>query len=150
MTFFYSATTGGFYSDAVHPTRPEDCVEISDADYYALIDGQASGGTISVCSTTGLPEVVTSEDTPAATRARLIASVKREASRRILIISPEWRQLNDLRSPSEDAQERFIAIDAVRSASNAIELQIGETADEGLGAFDVANNALWSADPPAS
>lgn len=150
MTFFYSAMTGGFYSDAVHPTRPEDCVEISDAERLSLLDGQANGGTISACTTTGMPEVVAPVNDPATTRARLLASVKREASRRILIISPEWRQLNDLRSPSEAATNRFAAIDAVRSASNAVELQIGETADEDLGDFDVGKNPLWPESVAAS
>ena len=143
MTCFYSAMTGGFYRSAVHETRPDDCVEISDEEYHGLLNGQASGGTIAACPTTGKPEIVTPKTDPVATRARLLTLAKREASRRILLISPEWRQLNDLRAPSDAATARFAAIDAVRSASNAVELQIGETADEDLSDFDVTNDLLW-------
>ena len=43
----YSASTNGFYaSDIDYKSVPEDCVEISDADYKFLMDGQASRNAI--------------------------------------------------------------------------------------------------------
>ncbi|WP_395391511.1 hypothetical protein WBP07_12750 [Novosphingobium sp. BL-8A] len=145
MAMFYSSSTGGFYNPIIHDDLPEDCIEITDEEYQGLLEGQAGGGTISACAETGAPEVLTPTIDPATVRTKLIASVKREASRRILNISPEWRQLNDLRAPSDEANERFAAIDAVRAASNAIEAQIGDTSDDILPAFDIASDTLWPA-----
>ena len=43
----YSASKKGFYaSDIDYKSVPEDCVEITNADYLLLIDGQASGNEI--------------------------------------------------------------------------------------------------------
>jgi len=40
----YSATTNGFYaSDIKYNNLPNDCVEISEADYLLLMEGQANG-----------------------------------------------------------------------------------------------------------
>lgn len=43
----YSKTTNGFYNSQIHTTMPNDCVEITNAEYEALIDGQSSGQIIS-------------------------------------------------------------------------------------------------------
>ena len=43
----YSASKKGFYaSDIDYKSVPEDCVEITEADYLLLMDGQASGNEI--------------------------------------------------------------------------------------------------------
>ncbi len=43
MTMYFSASTCGFYDSTINLTRPSDAVEISDADYKALIEGQSEG-----------------------------------------------------------------------------------------------------------
>lgn len=43
----YSKSTGGFYSEAIHTEgMPPDVVEVSEADYLALLAGQAEGKVI--------------------------------------------------------------------------------------------------------
>lgn len=43
---FYSAATGGIYHPAIHASFPNDAVEVSDADYKALMAGQVEGKAI--------------------------------------------------------------------------------------------------------
>lgn len=43
----YSKTTNGFYNVDTHTEMPNDCVEITDAEYQALMNGQSSGQIIS-------------------------------------------------------------------------------------------------------
>lgn len=55
---FYSAQTQGFYDSAIHETRvPDDAVEISDADYIALMAGQ-SNGLVIITDSRGYPVCV--------------------------------------------------------------------------------------------
>lgn len=122
---------------------PEGAVEISDARHRQLLDGQSEGRRITT-DARGRP-VVDRRTRPSAdaVRAQLRAAIRREAAARIRAVSPEWRQLNDLREPSEQGGIRFARIDAIRAASNAIE-QLAEglpVAD--LGGFPVANHTLW-------
>jgi hypothetical protein len=43
----YSASARGFFSeDLDYSSVPEDCVEITEADYLLLMDGQAAGHEI--------------------------------------------------------------------------------------------------------
>jgi len=63
MSTFYSKTTGGFYSEDIHTTIPDDAVEVSDSDYTALFVGQAEGKIISA-NDAGHPELI---DRPEAT-----------------------------------------------------------------------------------
>lgn len=63
--YHYSPTTKGFYTPEVHGENiPADAVEITDAEYSALLDGQEV-----VLKKTGLPAAtvfrwITSEDAP--------------------------------------------------------------------------------------
>lgn len=51
---FYSASTGGFYRDDIHPDgRPADCCPISETLYAELLDGQAAGKLIEACPENG-------------------------------------------------------------------------------------------------
>lgn len=43
----YSQTTGGFYDPAINPFIPADAVEVTQAQYYALMIAQANGKEIS-------------------------------------------------------------------------------------------------------
>ena len=122
---------------------PEGAVEISDARHRQLLDGQSEGRRITT-DARGRP-VVDRRTRPSAdaVRAQLRVAIRRQAAARIRAVSPEWRQLNDLREPSEQGSIRFARIDAIRAASNAIE-QLAEglpVAD--LGGFPVANHTLW-------
>lgn len=55
-----------------------------------------------------------------------IAAVKAEAARQILEVAPLWRQLNDIREPTPEGNERLAAIDAIREQSNTDEVLIRE------------------------
>jgi len=46
---YYSATTNGFYDSQVHgDIKPDDCVELTEKQYVALINGQSAGLVITV------------------------------------------------------------------------------------------------------
>lgn len=59
----YSASTRGFYEESIHQNIPEDAVDVSDADYKYLFDGQ-SNGQIIVPDASGNPVL---KDAPAPT-----------------------------------------------------------------------------------
>ena len=42
----YSKTTNGFYSHGIHETMPADTIEISDALYESMLEGQSNGMVI--------------------------------------------------------------------------------------------------------
>lgn len=46
MPYFYSKTTSGFYNSDINEIMPNDCVEISDEFYAALLNGQSEGKVI--------------------------------------------------------------------------------------------------------
>lgn len=46
MSMFYSKSTGGFYDDSIHEATPPDAVAITDAQWQALMVGQAMGQII--------------------------------------------------------------------------------------------------------
>lgn len=66
---FYSKSTGGFYTPAIHTDIPSDAVEISQEYYVELLDGQSSGKII-VGNDEGYPVLV---DRPGPTPAELEA-----------------------------------------------------------------------------
>ena len=138
---YYSPSTRGFYDAAAD--RPEDCVEVAPARYRELFDAQALGVEI-VPSETGTP-VMDRPRTPSIgeRRALLIERVKYHAQRRIDQVAPLWRQLNDLRGPGAEADARFAAIDAIRTASEAIEIEIAASDASALDALDIPNHPLW-------
>lgn len=43
---YYSATSRGFYRDDVHASMPHDVVEVTDAEYASLLEGQSAGQVI--------------------------------------------------------------------------------------------------------
>lgn len=75
MSYYYSKTTLGFYSNDIHATMPDDVVEVSDSDYTALFEGQAEGKLISA-NDAGSPELI---DRPAATTAQKWAAYQTAA-----------------------------------------------------------------------
>ena len=62
-TYFYSASSGGFYLKEVHGSAiPSDAVEVSEADHSALFEGQATGSQI-VADDAGRPVLAAVEAT---------------------------------------------------------------------------------------
>jgi len=47
MTYYFSASTKGFYSNQIHETMPNDVVEITDEEHQTLLDSQSNGFQIS-------------------------------------------------------------------------------------------------------
>jgi hypothetical protein len=122
---------------------PEGAVEIGDARHGELIEALGEGRAIDV-DARGRP-VLVRRQRPAAEelRAGLRAAIRREAAQRIRAVSPEWQQLNDLRTPSDAGAVRFARIDAIRAASNAIEDLASGLPVADLAAFPIATHTLW-------
>lgn len=137
---FYSASRRGFFDPAIHDPLPDDAVRVTAPRHAALLAAQAEGAQI-LPDKDGRPRAVFPSRPDL--RAALLRDVKREARRRIEAISPVWRQLNDLREGGDDAAVRFARIDAVRAASQLIELQLAEVPAAALDGFPVADNPLW-------
>jgi len=79
MSKHYSKTTGGFYCDDVHTSAqlPNDAVEISDADYQALLNAQAQGQVITGGADGKPLATARAAPTPAQVAAALSAAVQR-------------------------------------------------------------------------
>lgn len=146
MALFYSPSAPGFFDDAIHATLPSDAIAITSARHAELLAAQAAGADI-VTGPNGRPHIRRHTPSIADRRAAMTAMVKREAARRINVISPIWRQLNDMRDPGPDAAARFAAIDAVRATSQAVEAQIAAATLAQLAALDIANHPAW---PPSN
>lgn len=145
MALFYSETAGGFLDDAIHAedSIPSDAVAISADRHAELLAAQSAGCSI-VADSQGRPRIA--RPPLDARRAAAVRRVKRHAAARIEKIAPIWRQLNDQRTPSEEGNARFVAIDAIRAASDAIEAKIADLSSAALDALDVANHPLWPAE----
>lgn len=146
MAVLFAASTGRFYAAALtYPDGvPPDAVKVSPERHAALLFGQVEGKQI-VADARGRPQLAS----PVITRDQLTRAIKREAAARILAVSPDWRQANDLRAVLASgeigpaAEERFARIDAVRAASDLIEDQLVLTANKALAKFPVADNPYW-------
>lgn len=124
-------------------SAPADAVKITDARHGELLDALAQGRLVSA-DARGRPVVERRKRPSAETiRRQIKAAVRREASSRILAISPEWQQLNDIRTPTGEGAVRFSRIDAVREASNAIDALVARLPVSDLAGFPVANHMLW-------
>ncbi len=122
---------------------PEGAVEISDSRHRDLLEAQSLGRRITA-DARGRP-VIDRRAAPdaGAIRPQLVAAIRREAARRIREISPDWRQINDLREPSEAGAIRFSQIDAIRAASNGIEEAAAGHPVHELADFPVSTHPLW-------
>jgi hypothetical protein len=144
--FFAMAGEGERAHPAFYLTRkaaPADAIEISEKRHAQLVAALSAGRKVSA-DARGRPVIARAAATSAAAvRAQLRTRIQREAARRIASVSPEWRQLNDLREPSEAGAVRFARVDAIRAASNAIEELADKLPAEDLGGFPVADHPLW-------
>lgn len=141
MTILFSPATGGFYHPALDYLEdlPADGVAITAQQHTALLDGLSTGQVITMQN--GSP--VLTPRVP--TRPQLVQAIKAEAARRIELIAPLWRQLNDTRAPTPESAARFAAIDQVRAASDLIELDLEETETSALAGFPVTDHPMWPA-----
>lgn len=136
----WSAATRSFYLCGVSSAVPDDVVPIAAEDHASLLADLANGAILVACPETGKPLA----QRPTPTVQEIHRAIRAESQRRILLISPIWRQLNDLRSPSAEGVARFAAIDVVRTASDAIEELASAVSDPtALAEFPVAENPLW-------
>ncbi len=144
--FFAMIGTGDDARPAFYLTRrqaPEGAAQISNARHAQLL-AALSGGRKVAADARGRPVIAPAARRSATSiRAELRSRIQSEAARRIAAISPEWRQLNDLRVPSEAGAVRFARLDAIRSASNAIEGIADSLPAEDLAGFPIAAHTLW-------
>jgi len=142
MTAFFAMVEGAPAFFLLRRQAPADAVEIEDARHRELLDAQAAGKEI-YAGEDGKPRYRQVQVTMADRRASLARTIRAEARRRILLVSPEWRQLNDLREPSDEGAARFAAIDAIRAASNQIEASLADMPAEELETIDIKTLAEW-------
>lgn len=129
-TYYYSATTGGFYAESNReqfehsPSGwPDDALEVSNEKYEYLFAGQAQGKCI-VPDENGAP---TLSDPPAPTKEQLIATSEAEKSQRLAVAQTTitvWqtkllmgRKLTD--SESENLNAWIDYIDAVTATDTS-------------------------------
>jgi hypothetical protein len=94
MRFFYSPAARGFFIDAMNLALPLDAVEVTEADYRALLDGQAAGRPIQA-GPDGKPQLAAAP-TPASSwyvpvallRQRLEAAGKWAAAAAAIAVDP--------------------------------------------------------------
>lgn len=151
MSLHYSAARNAFFDERVHATLPDDAVPISAAEHARLLGEQASGKVI-LPGDDGQPTARRKAENGEQLRVRLINATKREAARRIDVIAPLWRQLNDWRDlATVEAGEqraaierRVAAINAIRAASNRLELALAAMTARQLAKADIADDAHWT------
>ena len=141
MTYFFSPTKGGFYTEETHgDAMPTDVLPVSEDRHRDLMAAQENGASI-VAGPTGHPQA--RQPVIAERRKRAVNQVRVEARRRIRAVSPEWRQMNDMRAPSAAGEARFAAIDAIRTASDIIEQRVASASAQELDALVVAECGDW-------
>ena len=143
MAHFYSPSRAAFFDNAINVDIPDDAVPVTPARHRELMDGQSKGGAI-VAGDDGKPRLQAKpRPSLADRRARLLVRIRAEAYRRIEAASPIWRQLNDMRDPSPEGAARFLALDAIRAASNRIEALAAQCPAAAIDAFPVGDNPEW-------
>ena len=104
-TYFYSASTGGFYTPDVNPTMPTDAVEITEEYYQSLLQGQSEGLQI-VADAQGYPILITPVPVPP-------TAADNKATASSLLASTDWTTIADVASPTNNPylgnQSEFIA-----------------------------------------
>jgi len=156
---YYSPSTGGFYTPDIHGEAiPDDAVKIPARRHLALLEGQGAGGEI-VAGPRG-PIVRMPTSSRAELLERVVRRVKREARRRILAIASLELQANDTAAIATAALEitlhgaasidfapaldRRRAVDAVRAASDEIQLELEVLGTVELLAFAAADHPRWT------
>ena len=153
---FYSPSTGGFFHRELHgEAMPADVVPITAKRHGKLLEQQAAGATIVAGPKGPVARFPNRDELELGAKAR----IRRAARRRILAIATLELQSNDNAAIATAALElqltgaatvdfaaaldRRRLIDAVRAASNAIELELAELSAAELEAFSPVNHPLW-------
>lgn len=143
MQLYFDPATNGLLDPAIHAI-PDNATRIAPARVAEIVSAMAAGAEL-VADAQGRPRL--KRPSAEQQRAATIAGIRAEAQRRILAVSPLWRQMNDLRAPDAPAAaQRFAAIDAIRAASALIERDAAETSTDALAGFPIANHPLWPED----
>jgi hypothetical protein len=104
-TYFYSASTGGFYTPDINPTMPSDAVEITEEYYQDLLQGQSEGLQI-IADAQGYPILIAPVPVPPT-----LEQNKFNASR--ILTNTDWTTIADVASPINNPylanQDEFIA-----------------------------------------
>lgn len=98
MKRFYAASTKGFYQDDLHSPEkiPADAVEIGEAEFTDLMDGQATGTKV-IGNDEGFPVLLD----PALPSTEELGS-KARAQRDRLLTQYDWTQLPDAALSDEE------------------------------------------------
>jgi hypothetical protein len=103
--YFYSASTGGFYTPDVNPVMLTDVVEITEEYYQSLLTGQSEGLQI-VADAQGYPILITQVLVPP-------TAAQNQATASGILSSTDWTTIADVGSPSNNPylsnQSEFIA-----------------------------------------
>ena len=104
-TYFYSASTGGFYTSDINPVMPADVVEITEEYYQSLLQGQSEGLQI-VADAQGYPILITPVPVPP-------TAEQNKATASQLLTNTDWTTIPDVANPINDPylanQDAFIA-----------------------------------------
>ncbi|WP_208951211.1 tail fiber assembly protein [Rahnella sp. ChDrAdgB13] len=113
--YFYSAKTGGFYSESHKASYeaspngwPDDAIAVSDDDYKALFEGQAKGKIITADSN-GKPVL---SDPPAPTQEELIAQATTQRDSLMAIATSAIAPLQDAVDIDEATDEEIALLKA--------------------------------------
>lgn len=126
MSIYFSKSTLGFYNSEVNKSIPEDCVEIANEIYLALLEGQ-SGGKAIVSDENGYP--ILSDDHPQPTPTA--DDNKNKAMK--LLSDTDWTQLPDVNLLNKD--DFAVYREALR--------QIAINPPSGFIDFPVKPNEVW-------
>jgi hypothetical protein len=149
MSIVFSPSGSTFHDDALG-VLPGDAVPIGSDLHASLLAARSEGARI-VMGPNGAPVAMPRPIDPIEQlRARAIASVKREASARILALAPLWRQINDARElalSTGDARAaiegRIAGVDAIRAQSDALENRVTRMSARAIATFNPASPAHW-------
>ncbi|WLW59810.1 tail fiber assembly protein [Achromobacter sp. PD1] len=127
--YFFSQSTGGFYTREIHGDAiPEDAAEISDELYASLMGGQSQGKMI-VAGEDGHP-ILADPPPPTAEQLATAALIKRDRLLRDAAtrIAP-LQDAVDLGVATEEEDAKLLAWKRYRVALNRIEQQPGYPSD---------------------
>ena len=103
--YFYSASTGGFYTPDINPVMPADVVEITEEYYQSLLQGQSEGLQI-VADARGYPILITPAPVPP-------TAEQNKATASSLLTGTDWTTIADVANPINNPylanQDEFIA-----------------------------------------
>jgi hypothetical protein len=104
-TYFYSASTGGFYTSDINPVMPADVVEITEEYYQSLLEGQSNGQQI-VADAQGYPILITPVPAPP-------TAEQNKATASSLLTGTDWTTIADVANPINNPylanQDEFMA-----------------------------------------